>query len=77
MDTIISLQKPARLFFNLESLIKHAGQIYDLPISRISIYLAVKSWSLPSLKVNGRLLFRIRDVERWIEGASLEVGAEK
>jgi hypothetical protein len=30
----------------------------------------VKSGILPSMKANGRLLFRIPDVERWIEGTS-------
>ncbi|WP_041467289.1 helix-turn-helix domain-containing protein [Chlorobium phaeobacteroides] len=69
MDTFIPLQKPVKQFLNLESLIEYTRQIYDLPISKISIYRAVKSGSLPSMKVNGRLLFRISDVERWIEGA--------
>jgi len=69
MDTFIPLQKPVKQFLNLESLIEYTRQIYDLPISKISIYRAVKSGSLPSMKVNGRLLFHISDVERWIEGA--------
>ncbi|WP_449258251.1 helix-turn-helix domain-containing protein [Chlorobium limicola] len=70
MSTILSFEKPKRQFLNLESLIEYTQQIYDLPISKISIYRAVKSGSLPSMKVNGRLLFRISDVERWIEGSS-------
>ena len=74
MDTIIPLQKPKRQFLNLDSLVEFAGQVYDLPISKISIYRAVKSKSLPSVKVNGRLLFRITDVERWIEGTSEKKG---
>jgi hypothetical protein len=74
MNTIIPLQKPKRQFLNLESLVEFADQIYDLPISKISIYRAVKSKSLPSVKVNGRLLFRITDVERWIEGTSEKKG---
>ena len=68
MSTVDPLQKPKRQFLNLDSLVEFAVQVYDLPISRISIYRAVKSKSLPSFKANGRLLFRITDVERWIEG---------
>ena len=68
MNTIEPLQKPKRQFLNLDSLIEFAEQVYDLPISKISIYRAVKSKSLHSVKANGRLLFRITDVERWIEG---------
>ena len=74
MNTIVPLQKPIRQFLNLDSLVEFADQIYDLPISKISIYRAVKSKSLPSTKVNGRLLFRITDVERWIEGTSVKKG---
>lgn len=74
MSTILSFEKPKRQFLNLESLIEYTQQIYDLPISKISIYRAVKSGSLPSMKVNGRLLFRISDVERWIEGPSEKKG---
>ncbi len=70
MSTIPAFEKPVKQFLNLESLIEYTQQIYDLPISKISIYRAVKSGSLPSMKVNGRLLFRISDVERWIEGSS-------
>jgi predicted DNA-binding transcriptional regulator AlpA len=70
MSTKPALEKPKRQFLNLESLIEYIQQIYDLPISKISIYRAVKSGSLPSMKTNGRLLFRISDVERWIEGTS-------
>lgn len=70
MSTIPAFEKPVKQFLNLESLIEYTRQIYDLPISKISIYRAVKSGSLPSMKVNGRLLFRISDVERWIEGSS-------
>jgi len=74
MSTIPAYDKPVKQFLNLESLIKYTQQIYDLPISKISIYRAVKSGSLPSMKVNGRLLFRISDVERWIEGSSEKKG---
>ncbi len=74
MSTLDPLQKPKRQFLNLDSLVEFAVQVYDLPISRISIYRAVKSKSLPSFKVNGRLLFRITDVEQWIEGASEKKG---
>ncbi len=74
MNTIVPLQKPIRQFLNLDSLVEFAGQVYDLPISKISIYRAVKCKSLPSTKVNGRLLFRITDVERWIEGTSEKKG---
>ncbi len=74
MSTVDPLQKPKRQFLNLDSLVEFAVQVYDLPISRISIYRAVKSKSLPSFKVNGRLLFRITDVEQWIEGASEKKG---
>ena len=74
MNTIVPLQKPKRQFLNLDSLVEFAVQVYDLPISRISIYRAVKSKSLPSFKANGRLLFRITDVERWIEGTSEKKG---
>jgi len=70
MSTIPAFEKPVKQFLNLESLIEYTRQIYDLPISKISIYRSVKSGSLPSMKVNGRLLFRISDVERWIEGSS-------
>jgi hypothetical protein len=63
-------QKPARQYLNLESLITYCREKYDLPVSKISIYRAVKSGSLPCMKANGRLLFRISDVERWIEGRS-------
>ncbi|NTV45970.1 MAG: helix-turn-helix domain-containing protein [Chlorobiales bacterium] len=77
MDTIIPLQKPKRQFLNLESLIEYTQQIYDLPISKISIYRAVKGGSLPSMKANGRLLFRITDVQKWIEGnVATDVKAE-
>jgi len=74
MSTIPAFEKPVKQFLNLESLIEYTRQIYDLPISKISIYRAVKSGSLPSMKVNGRLLFRISDVERWIEGSSEKKG---
>lgn len=70
MSKIVGIEKPKRQFLNLESLITFAEEVYDLPISKISIYRAVKSGSLPSMKVNRRLLFRISDVERWIEGSS-------
>ncbi|NTW88229.1 MAG: helix-turn-helix domain-containing protein [Desulfobulbaceae bacterium] len=63
-------QKPARQYLNLESLITYCREKYDLPVSKISIYRAVKSGSLPSMKANGRLLFRISEVGRWIEGAA-------
>lgn len=63
-------QKPARQYLNLESLITYCREKYDLPVSKITIYRAVKSGSLPSMKANGRLLFRIPDVERWIVGTS-------
>ncbi|NTV93761.1 MAG: helix-turn-helix domain-containing protein [Chlorobiaceae bacterium] len=69
-----ALVKPARLYLNLESLIAYCREVYDLPVSKITIYRAVKSGSLPSMKVNGRLLFRISDVERWIEGSSEKKG---
>jgi hypothetical protein len=71
---IPALEKSARLYLNLESLITHCREMYDLPISKISVYRAVKSKSLPSTKVNGRLLFRITDVEQWIEGTSEKKG---
>ncbi|MEI7825958.1 MAG: helix-turn-helix domain-containing protein [Chlorobiaceae bacterium] len=71
---IPALEKSARLYLNLESLITRCREMYDLPISKISVYRAVKSKSLPSTKVNGRLLFRITDVERWIEGTSEKKG---
>jgi len=74
MSTIPAYEKPVKQFLNLESLIEYTRQIYDLPISKISIYRAVKSGSLPSMKANGRLLFRITDVERWIEGTSEKKG---
>ncbi|NHQ60593.1 helix-turn-helix domain-containing protein [Chlorobium sp. BLA1] len=74
METIPPLQKPKRKFINLDSLVWYAMEIYDLPISKISIYRAVKSGSLPSTKKNGRLLFRITDVEKWIEGTSEKMG---
>jgi hypothetical protein len=70
MSTIPAFEKPVKQFLNLESLIEYTRQIYDLPISKISIYRAVKSGSLPSMKANGRLLFRITDVDRWISGTS-------
>lgn len=70
MSTMTALEKPKRQFLNLESLLAYTEEVYDLPISKISIYRAVKSGSLPSMKLNGRLLFRISDVERWIEGSS-------
>ncbi len=79
MTTIVPLQKPKRQFLNLDSLVEFAEQVYDLPISKISVYRAVKNKGLPSVKANGRLLFRITDVERWIEGqgGSAEGGGEK
>lgn len=71
---IPALQKPARLYLNLDSLISYCLEVYDLPVSKITIYRVVKSGSLTPKKVNGRLLFRISDVERWIEGSSEKKG---
>lgn len=70
MGKISTLEKPKRRFLNLESLIAFAEEVYDLPISKISIYRSVKNGSLPVLKANGRLLFRITDIKKWIEGDS-------
>lgn len=63
-----ALVKPARLYFNLESLITYCREVYDLPVSKISVYRAVKAKKLNPIKSNGRLLFKITDVQKWIEG---------
>lgn len=68
MNKMCALEKPKRQFLNLESLIAFVEEVYDLPISKISIYRSVKNGSLPVLKANGRLLFRITDIKKWIEG---------
>ena len=68
MSNMSAQAKPKRQFLNMESLIVFAEEVYDLPVSKISIYRSVKNGSLPALKANGRLLFRITDIQKWVEG---------
>ena len=61
-------QKPSREYLNFKSLQEYCLSKYDLPLSRTSVYRAVRSRKLPSIKNNARRLYRIADVDRWILG---------
>lgn len=69
MNTIHTLPtRPAKKYLNTDSLLEHCRDVYDLPISRITIYRAQRAGRLHPLRVGGRLLFAVADVEQWIEG---------
>jgi len=69
MDTIHTLPaRPAKKYLNTDSLLEFCRDVYDLPISRITIYRAQRAGRLHPLRVGGRLLFAVADVEQWIEG---------
>jgi hypothetical protein len=68
--------RPAKKYLNTDSLLEHCRDVYDLPISRITIYRAQRAGRLHPLKVGGRLLFAVADVEQWIEGGCSDAQAE-
>jgi len=59
----------ARRYLSIDSLIEFCRDNYDLSLSKPTIYRAKRAGELHPLKRSGRLLFRITDVERWIEGS--------
>jgi len=67
-----ALLKPAREYLNFESLQEYCLNRYDLPVSRVSIYRAVRSGKLSVTKANARNLFRISDIDKWILGGEDE-----
>lgn len=79
MDTIHTLpEKPARKFLNTESLLEYCRDVYDLPISRITIYREQQKGRLHPVRRGGRLLFCIAEVDAWIQGDSVgQLNAEK
>jgi len=67
---------PNRKYLNTDSLIAFCRDVYDLPISKPTIYRAQRAGELQPLKRGNRLLFPVADVERWIEGGHSERRAE-
>jgi len=55
-------------YMNIDSLLDYCRRVYDLPISRATIYRERNAGKLRSRLVGGRLLFPIVDVRKWIEG---------
>ena len=60
--------RPARRFLNMESLLEYCRSMYDLPISRITIYREQRKGNLHPIKRGGRLLFNISEVDAWVTG---------
>lgn len=77
MGTIHTLpQRPAKKYLNTDSLLEFCREVYDLPLSRPTIYRAQRAGRLHPKRVGGRLLFAIADVEQWIEGGCPDARAE-
>jgi hypothetical protein len=68
--------RPARKYLNTDSLLEFCREVYDFPVSRVTIYRAQRAGRLHPKKVGGRLLFPIADVEQWIEGGCPDAQAE-
>ena len=72
-----TLSKPAREYLNFESLQEYCRSKYDLPVSRVSVYRAVRDGKLPAIKANARNLFKISDVDHWILGGERETSGNE
>jgi hypothetical protein len=55
-------------YLNINSLLDYCRRVYDLPISRATVYRERNAGKLRARLVSGRLLFPVSDVKRWIEG---------
>lgn len=61
-------KRPEQTHLNTVSLMRYCEQVYDLPLSRPTIYRAQRAGKLNPIRVGGRLLFSISEVKTWIEG---------